>query len=353
MQARATEGTCLATLVRMASRFCQAAARQHPRSGPGRLPTYSDAAIATMVAVAILKGRKSKSAQYRFLHEQRQSFMRWLKLDSFPARSSYCDRYRRAHCLFKHVIELHGARLIAEGIVDASVLAVDKSLLRARGPNWNRKDRQAGRVPPLRGIDRDSEWGYSTHHGWVQGYSYEVVVTASERGPVCPLIASATTANISEKTSFGSKIDAIPAQTRYVLADGGYNKNEFGERVEERSGGRCQFVCPPGRMFQDDPPSGYRLTRQEQRSRQRRMQRASFYSSRRGKTLYNRRGVTVEPFNDWFKRLFDLGNHVWHRGLPNNQTQLLGCLFAYQLLIRYNHTKGHHNAKVQWILDAL
>lgn len=352
MQARATEGTCLAMLVPMASRLCQAAARQHPRSGPGRLHKYSDAVIATMIVVAILKSRKSKSSQYRFLHEHQKDFMRWLKLDSFPARSSYFDRYRRAHRLFRDVIELHGVQLIKEGIVDAYVLAVDKSLLRARGPNWNRKDRQAGRVP-LRGIDRDSEWGYCTHHGWVQGYSYEVVVTASEHGPVCPLIASVTTASISEKTTFSGKIDAIPAETRYVLADGGYNKNEFGERIEDRSAGRCRFVCPAGRMFQDDPPSGYRLTRQEQRSRQRRIQRAEFYSSRRGKKLYNRRGVSVEPFNEWFKRLFDLGDHVRHRGLPNNQTHIMACMFAYQLLIRYNQIKGHHNAKVQWILDAL
>ena len=64
-------------------------------------------------------------------------------------------------------------------------------------------------------------------------------------------------------------------------------------------------------------------------------------------------GMTVEPFNDWFKGLFDLGDHVWHRGLANNQTHVLACIFAYQLLLRYNHDNGHHNGRVKWILDTL
>jgi hypothetical protein len=36
----------------------------------------------------------------------------------------------------------------------------------------------------------------------------------------------------------------------------------------------------------------------------------------------------VEPFNEWFKSLFELDDRVWHRGLENNQTQLLAvcCL---------------------------
>ena len=31
----------------------------------------------------------------------------------------------------------------------------------------------------------------------------------------------------------------------------------------------------------------------------------------------------------------------------------LGCIFAYQLLLRYNHDNGNHNGRVKWILDTL
>ena len=61
----------------------------------------------------------------------------------------------------------------------------------------------------------------------------------------------------------------------------------------------------------------------------------------------------MEPFHEWFKSLFELDQRVWHRGLDNNRTQLLAALFAYQVLLRYNHRHGGHNGQVKWILDVL
>jgi hypothetical protein len=121
-----------------------------------------------MIVAAVLKGRKSKSAQYRFLDEHRAEFPGWLHLRRFPARSTYFNRYRQAHRLFEAAIRLGGYRAIKRGLANARIVAVDKSLLIARGPQWNRKDRKVNRIPPgIHGIDRDSQWGYSSHHGWV------------------------------------------------------------------------------------------------------------------------------------------------------------------------------------------
>ena len=69
--------------------------------------------------------------------------------------------------------------------------------------------------------------------------------------------------------------------------------------------------------------------------------------------MYARRGTTVEPFNGWFKAMFELDSRVWHRGLDNNRTQLLAALFTCQLLLRYNRRKREHNGQVQCILDTL
>jgi len=166
MPARATDGTCLATLVQLAIPLCRAAQCQCPRAGPSRPPDCDDWKIALLIVVAILKNRKSKSAQYRFLHEHFRKFMRWLKLHQFPVRSTYFRRYRQADTLFQIAIELQGGQAIDSG-----------------------------------------------------------------------------------------------------LADGGYDKNEHGRRVEQgRPGGR-HFLCPPGRMLQPNPPSRYRLTRSEQQAR--------------------------------------------------------------------------------------
>jgi len=350
---RATEGTVLTDLAKMAIPFCQAAECERAPRGAGRPPDYEDWAIAVLITVAIMRRHHSKSSQYRFLHQHRKFFMTVFGWKSWPTRSTYFARYRNAHRLFHWALIVQGRKAIEAGWADPTCVAVDKSLLFARGPRWNQKDRKKNVLPALRGIDRDSQWGYSTHHGWVQGYSYEVVVTASAGTTVWPCVASASTANLSERTSFGSKIELLPKTCRFVLADGGYNKNAFGERIEKEGASGRRFVCPPGRMFQKETPSGYRLTRREQASRQWRVKRADFYRSREGKKLYPLRGKTVEPFNEWFKRLFGLHDHVWHRGLKNNQTQLLAALFAYGLLLHYNHQKGKNNGQVQWILDSI
>lgn len=256
MSARATDGTGLAKLVKMAIPICRSAQRQCPRAGQGRKPDFDDWKMAILILAAVLAKRKSKSAQYRFLWTHRQKLGRWLSLPRFPVRSTYFQRYRQAHKLFHAAIRLHGRKAIEQGLADPSVVAVDKSLLTGRGPCWNRKDRKANRVPAhLHGVDRESQWGYSSHHGWVQGYSYEVLVSASKQGPVWPLLASADTANVSEHVSFAQKIDALPEEARYVLADGGYDKNEHGERVEGHQG-RRHFICPPGRCSSLIPPAG-------------------------------------------------------------------------------------------------
>ena len=116
MGKRATVGTCLASLVKMAVPLCQQAERECPRTGPGRKPDIPDWELAVLIMVAVLKRKKSKSAQYRFLVEHGRELKELLGTDKFPARSTYFDRYRRAHRLFTCAIKLQGQKAIAEGI---------------------------------------------------------------------------------------------------------------------------------------------------------------------------------------------------------------------------------------------
>jgi len=303
-----------------------------------------------------VKRKKSKSAQYRFLDEHRRELKELLGTDQFPARSTYFDRYRRAHGLFAQAIKRQGAQAVAEGVVNASDVAADKSLIAARGPLWHKSDRQRNRVPKgLRGIDRDSDWGCSKHDGWVQGYSFEVLVSATKNSQVFPLLASVATASAKETTTFDEKIDDLPATTKNVSADSGYDSNHVAERVEYSADGKRtgrRFLCPENPRGSKDK-SGRKPVKPRDESHRRRLARRQFYRSPRGKTIYRRRGQTVEPFNEWFKSLFELEDRVWHRGLENNRTQLLAALFAYGLLVRYNHRRGNDNGQIRWIIDTL
>jgi hypothetical protein len=346
----------LASLVKMAVPLCQQAERECPRTGPGRKPDIADWVLAVLIMVAVTKRKKSKSAQYRFLDEHRRELKGVLGTDKFPARSTYFDRYRRAHRLFAQAIKLQGERAIAEGIIDPTVVASDKSLVAARGPLWHKSDRKKNRIPKgLRGVDRDSDWGCSQHDGWVQGYSFEVVVSATKNSLVFPLLASAGTASAKETTTFDQKIEDLPKSTKSVTADSGYDSNHVAERVEYTAEGKRlgrRFVCPENPRGSKDKP-GRKPVQPRDESHRRRLARRQFYRSRRGKAIYRRRSQTVEPFNEWFKSLFELEDRVWHRGLENNQTQLLAALLTYGLLVRYNHRRGNENAQIRWIIDTL
>lgn len=356
MGKRATMGTCLASLVKMAVPLCQQAERECPRTGPGRKPDIADWILAVLIMVAVLKRKKSKSAQYRFLNEHRRELKELLGTSKFPARSTYFDRYRRAHRLFGQAIKLQGERALAEGIVDVTVVVPDKSLVAARGPLWHKSDRKKKRIPKgLRGVDQECDWGCSKHDGWVQGYSFEVVVSATKNSLVFPLLASADTASAKETTTFDPKIDDLPAATKHVVADSGYDSNRVAERIEYSPEGRRnsrRFLCPENKRGSKDK-SRRQAVQPRNESHHRRLARRQFYRSRRGKAIYRRRSQTVEPFNEWFKSLFELQDRVWHRGLENNQTQLLAALFAYGLLVRYNHRRGNENGQIQWIIDTL
>jgi hypothetical protein len=357
MARSAKAGASLKGLIKMAVPLLKMAERECPRTGPGAKPVIPDWFLGVLIMVAVMMRKKSKSAQYRFLStaENRRLLADVTGCDQFPARSTYFDRYRRAYQLFRTAVKLQGALAIAEGVVNPRDTAIDKSLVEARGPAWHKRDRLRGKQP--RGVDADSTWGYSEHHGWTQGYSFEVVVTSTPKTTVFPLLASADVASAAETKSCVDKLDDLPEAVRTVSADSGYDSNAVAERVEydteDRRTGR-RFLCP-----ENPRNSGRKKTRPggadaaRAQSRARRAQRKKYLQSPKGRRIYRRRSKTVEPFNSWFKSLYEVDQRVWHRGLENNQTQLLAGVFVYQLLVRHNHRRGRPHGKLKPLLDTL
>jgi hypothetical protein len=353
----AKAGTSLQALVQMALPLLQEAERRCPRTGPGSKPVVPDWMIGVLIMVAVLNRKKTKASQLRFITHpaNRAQLSEALGRNDFLARSGWYRRYLRAHELFSVAIQLQAAQAIAEGVTDPTHVAVDKSLIEAQGPPWHKQDRERKKVP--KGVDRDSTWGYSEHDGWVQGYSYEVVVSATNGTTVFPLLASVETASAAETRTCAGKIDALPTTTETVSLDSAYDANALAERVEFDERGRRtgrRFLCP------ENPRHGGRkqtkpshASAAQVRSRRLRRARKKFLHSPRGRRLYARRKKTVEPFNQWFKSLFELEHKVWHRGLSNNRTQILAAIFGYQLLVRHNHRCGKRNGRLRWIMDAL
>jgi hypothetical protein len=355
MSPRATDGALLGQLVTLTIPVCREAEALCPRRGPGRKPTIPDWVLGVMIVVTILLKKKTKAAQFRWWRDHRSAFTRWLPGQPFPSRSTYYARYRRSRRLFAAAVVAQGRRAVARGWADARCVAADKSLIAGQGRRWDARDRRRGRVP--RRVDADTTWGYSQHDGWVQGYSFEVVVTAPARGVVWPLAASVDTASRAEQKTLPDKLADLPATTRYVLADAGYDGNAVGEAVEwngtRRTGRR--FLCPEiprpnvGKTRQPDN----RETRDRQHHRRLRGARRRFLHSPRGRALYARRKTSVEPFHAQLKHLFELEHRVWHWGLDNNRTMIAAAICAYQILLTFTHRNRRPKAHLQCLLDAL
>jgi hypothetical protein len=340
-------------LIEIAIPVCQKAERLCPRRGPGRRPEIPDWAMAVLIIVAVLQRKTSKTSQYQYLKGQQEEWIAKLGLPRFPARSTYFDRYRRAWQLLQKAIELEGRLAILRGWANPDTIAVDKSLVAALGPPWHQRRGKRRRV---RGADPDAGWGKNNHDGWVYGYGYEVVVSAT--GTVWPLLASVDPANRNENLTFRQKIRWLPRRTRHVLADRGYDADDTCEAIEWNEDGTRtgrRFVCPliARTNARRTPRQTWRRTQVRLQRRDHRWARHRFYQSPRGRALYARRRQTVEPFNSWLKELFDLKQRVWHRGLANNRTQLLAAVFAFQLLLHLNRRHQIKNGRVKWILDVL
>lgn len=142
MGTRAKAGTSLEALVKLAMPLLKEAERQCPRTGPGAKPVIPDWFIGVLIMVAVVRRKKAKSAQFRFVTDNwnRHQIGEVTGAKHFPSRSTFFSRYRRCYQLFCKAIELQGKQAIAEKVIDASQVAVDKSLVRgAVGPGTSTK----------------------------------------------------------------------------------------------------------------------------------------------------------------------------------------------------------------------
>ncbi|MBU1261676.1 transposase [bacterium] len=245
-----------------------------------------------------------------------------------------------------------GKRFIKEGITNPQVLAIDQKLFSAKGPLWHVKDRKKGEIPnSLTGVDKDSEWGYCSNKGWVQGYSLDILCTATKGSPTVPIDASSDTANVDGKGFASDALINLPSSTKYVGADGNYDSNELICLVEEKKNEKYitrRLVTPIG--------TG-KSSSKERKDYKR------YLKTKKGKEVYNRRSVTVEPLFEKIKSLFEM-EPVWMRGKMNVAPLLLLCVYTYQLLLYYNVVKEQSLVKestgqrlaianVKYILDGL
>jgi Transposase DDE domain len=303
----------------------------------GHPDVYSSAAMVKAFFVMTVKKIKRFQGLYNYLANNDPIRGACGFRDGLPHRRTFTRRFRRLAGELGDWMRQAAQEAITQGYITARVVAADKSLHPARGPLWHQKQRRQGRIPKnLRGVDRDSRWGYSPYHKYVQGYAEHTIVNATPGEARFPLDAVADTAQMVEHEVLQQRLGQLPTTVGKILIDGQYDDNGLLADLYER---RIAPVLPAGVFRKAAPKSAARQWAARVRAAQ------------VNRELYRHRRTTIEPHFGLDKKRFE--NHtVWFYGLANNRAHLPLISFVIQVLMLDNFEQGRPPEDIQWLLDA-
>ncbi len=125
-------------------------------------------------------------------------------------------------CLGRHLINLN-----QPWVRCGRAVAIDSTILRARGGIWHQKHREQGLVPHT-SIDPEAHWTKSGWHSWVYGWKLHVVA-----GIWFPIAALLTPANVADSEPALTLLREISAEVCFVPGDLHYNTPELQATCEQ------------------------------------------------------------------------------------------------------------------------
>jgi hypothetical protein len=229
----------------------------------------------------------------------------------YPARRTWERRLATLPATLPEQIGCLGRHLVAllHPWADCGrAVAVDSTVLRAKGGVWHKKDREAGVVPHT-SIDTEAHWTKSGWHGWVYGWKLHLVTTVA--AVWIPLAAELTPANAADNELAPQLLEDLPAEVRFVLGDRHYDAPQVREVCDRTR--RILITSRYGRY--PHTGAGVEVRR----------------------VFHRLRSVSIENFNGQFKGIFDARGPVPTKGLTNTRRFALGAVLVYQLTLWYRH----------------
>jgi hypothetical protein len=289
----------------------------------GKPYVYSPTVILRCFIVRIWFKIDSNNALHIFLNLDCQ-YNRKLALAcglvSIPSRRTFDRRLKTISADIKQRISIMGYLFAVEGLVDLSIIAIDSTLMKAKGNVWHKSSMEK-EIVPCPGIDTDAKWGYSHTKGWVFGYKLHLTCTTGEI--VVPLTADITTANVQDNqmyvplTSSSSSAFSLP-YVLYMIADPGYDDKNLYKYSKKVLG--IDLVCPVER---------YEGTPKE------RLELVCFYQSILGQAIYSHRKISIEPLIEHIKSVFRI-DPLPARGFNSVSAIVLLSVLLYQIMVYYN-----------------
>ena len=289
------------------------------KRGRGRPRVYTDRLFLKALVIMILR-RLHKVHEFLTVLAQPTAEMQTLRAlltdeqGRFPSRRTWERRLAtipdrlpaQIGCLGRHLIAV-----IQPWRDCGRAVAIDSTVLRAKGGVWHKKDRENGVVPHT-SIDTEAGWTKSGWHGWVYGWKPHVV---SEVAAVwIPVAAALTPANSADNEVAPPLLRELPPEARFVLGDRHYNAPNVRAACEQK--GRILVASHYGAYPHTD--AGVEVRR----------------------IFHTLRSRAIENFNEHFKGIFDGHAQVPTRGLINTQRFALGAILVYQLALLYRFEQG-------------
>jgi hypothetical protein len=304
----------LVTLVKMVDKIPAPLVTKTKR---GRPKTYPEKlflkALVIMIVKHLHKVHELLSVLNEPTYEMQQLRQLLMEGGRYPTRRTWERRLKglpeslpaQIACFGRYLVQL-----IAPWADCGRAVAVDSTVLCAKGGVWHKKDREK-RAVPHSSIDTQAHWTKSGWHGWV--YGWKLHLTCVVASVWIPLSAQLTPANKADNEIAPALIYELPPDTRFVLGDLHYNAPNVREACEQT--GRILVTTEYGPYPHMD--AGVEVRR----------------------IFHKLRSLAIENFNEHFKGIFDGHGQVPTKGLANTQRFALGALFVYQiaLLFRFQH----------------
>jgi hypothetical protein len=309
--------TLLVALVRLVDRV--PAPPPPARRGRGRPVTYPDRLFLKALVIMIVRHLHTPHELLAVL-AQPTAEMRALRASltlpdgRYPARRTWERRLAALPAALPAQIACLGRELVAllqPWAACGRAVAVDSTVLRAKGGVWHKKHREAGEVPHT-SIDTEAHWTKSGWHGWVYGWKLHLAVTVA--AVWIPLAARLTPANAADSELAPRLLAELPAEARFVLGDRHYNTEEV--RAACAQADRVLVTSQYGGYPHAD--EGVEVRR----------------------VFHKLRSVSIENFNGQFKAMFDAQGAVPTKGLAATRRFALGATLVYQLALWHRHDHG-------------
>lgn len=197
-------------------------------------------------------------------------------------------------------------------------------MTKARGPVWHKKQKQQGVIPKgLRAVDKQATWSYSKTDGWVYGHGSFCIV--SHQLPVLGIFKwMPNSANEAKRleieiADFGSLVEK-------VCMDSKADDQKLYKKLKDEY--EMQLLTTP-RKGMDKSEARKKMISQIQ--------------TKKNKSIYKKRSVTVEPMQGLVKELFDLQT-CWMRGPESNR-----WLFAAMgVVVQIAQLDAYQNGTSTW-----